>query len=811
MNSLPATINIQPHPRILSVLKDMEFSAVQSIAELCDNAFDDFLQFSQEEPAKAEQLSVRVTLPRGNDDPQAAEVWVVDNGRGMTLEKLNDAMRAGWSGNDPFDQLGLFGLGFNVATARLGRTCRVLTTRAGDDQWYGVEIALLKLRAQATFDVPVISEPKNDPSQHGTKLIVSELNPAIFNDLTRKKAVRDQLGDIYAPLLTDHPFSLIVAGTRVEPRRHCLWDASRVVTFGSGRNAEEIPARLEFEKELKEQGVCADCHRWQDRSHSTCVDCDSPNIHRRQRVIRGWIGVQRYLDGSRYGIDFIRNGRKIISGDKKIFSWLAPDGTVWQEYPVELGHLGGRLVGEVHVDYAKPSWQKDAFENEAELVVVREFLRGDDGPLRPQYRKKYNYPGYAPGPLARIYRAFSEVRPGKRHLIPGNGTKAIHEKAREWGERFHAGDPEYESDAKWWDAVVFHEQVKEERQKIADAGREESPADAITLSLLETGEADESLVRDIFGEIPEAPTEDTSAARDLTEVKEDSESYDLGQQDTPETFLERVDRYLEEGQQIPDLDGEITVPKATRYVSVKAILVSEAVLDQDNQRVPVLVRFDGSTLNVFVDAFHPLFTEYDTEYVDVVIAEIAEVFRVSFESEVPLAEIIWLIKDSKLADRKQKTNELNNEAQTLLATLRDRMATAASDEPEAAKAAWNVMDDAERFSAETAAAGSPGGPLSPGDPEMLRHIPALALPRIVQDNPGAWLDGKVFDIVWAGLSQSNERGRWLAVARVAGLLYDLGMLVERPVPLQGEALRRAALSLPLLDDILSEDAAGNAA
>ena len=55
---------------------------------------------------------------------------VKDNGPGMSLDQLENAVKAGWTGNNPLSNLGLFGMGFNIATARLGLVTEVWTTRA---------------------------------------------------------------------------------------------------------------------------------------------------------------------------------------------------------------------------------------------------------------------------------------------------------------------------------------------------------------------------------------------------------------------------------------------------------------------------------------------------------------------------------------------------------------------------------------------------------------------------------------------------------------------------------------------------------
>ena len=52
-------------------------------------------------------------------DTEMARVVVKDNGPGMSIETLEHALKAGWTGNNPLSALGLFGMGFNIATARV--------------------------------------------------------------------------------------------------------------------------------------------------------------------------------------------------------------------------------------------------------------------------------------------------------------------------------------------------------------------------------------------------------------------------------------------------------------------------------------------------------------------------------------------------------------------------------------------------------------------------------------------------------------------------------------------------------------------
>ena len=56
-----------------------------------------------------------------------------------------------------------------------------------------------------------------------------------------------------------------------------------------------------------------------------CEVCQGSRFEVRERRIWGWVGVQRHLHPSDFGIDFIRNGRKILLHDVRLFRWVDPD------------------------------------------------------------------------------------------------------------------------------------------------------------------------------------------------------------------------------------------------------------------------------------------------------------------------------------------------------------------------------------------------------------------------------------------------------------------------------------------------------
>ena len=63
----------------------------------------------------------------------------------MSVSQLENALRAGYSDKSKIDELGLFGIGFNVACANLGKKANVITKRASDKNWTSVTIDIIEL------------------------------------------------------------------------------------------------------------------------------------------------------------------------------------------------------------------------------------------------------------------------------------------------------------------------------------------------------------------------------------------------------------------------------------------------------------------------------------------------------------------------------------------------------------------------------------------------------------------------------------------------------------------------------------------
>ena len=168
------------------------------------------------------------------------------------------------------------------------------------------------------------------------------------------------------------------------------------------------------------------------------------------------------------------NGRVIEERSKVFFSWTDPNtGDEVPEYPLEQTHWGGRIVGEISLDFVPlASHQKDAFDKQTtEWRLAEKVIRGE-GPLLVELRKRLGYGGRNQSPLARLHTGYRRGSPpGLRTLVPGDAAgKGINEEPRRWATHFWSKDPEYLSDEKWWNAVRIAEESRKKKGAKIDPG-----------------------------------------------------------------------------------------------------------------------------------------------------------------------------------------------------------------------------------------------------------------------------------------------------------------------------------------------------
>ena len=462
------TISIIPDPRILEVITHNPMQPVNALCELIDNSIDGF-NAARETGVEIKNPTIDITLPSKSEITENIGRLVIrDNGPGLSKEAANNAVRAGYSGNEQIGRLGLFGMGFNISTGKLGKKTVFKTARREDKNLTCITINIPELVKSGTFDVPINECPKPSKDFSGVEVEISDWwEEGSQNYGFIKKIVSigvpkltQQVGRRYSTLLRKK-ILIRINDKKCITFNHCPWSSNRFVERkGHGR----ISARFDFKEVLKMEKRCYACGTLiRDTAEETCEKCGSvKRVKTRECVIRGWVGIQRFDDQNRFGLDFIRNGRAILIDEKEaIFTWTpAATGEKIKEYPVD--GIYGRIIGEVHIDHVPTDFLKTDFQRTSpEWAEVIKFLRGESC-LLPDTQRENNEP-VNDSPIYKLFQGYRRVRtPGRTDLYmgywdesKGGSSRIARNEEEELYKKFLNNEGGYgpRDDSGWWALV----------------------------------------------------------------------------------------------------------------------------------------------------------------------------------------------------------------------------------------------------------------------------------------------------------------------------------------------------------------------
>tara|TARA_B100001142_G_C14338143_1_gene656738 strand:+ start:1164 stop:3494 length:2331 start_codon:yes stop_codon:yes gene_type:complete len=764
------TEDISPSPRILKMLGKIPLKHWQCLAELIDNSIDALLEAQKSNPdwlseeLGLEYYPIEVTLP--NDlqlKSGVGKITVRDLGPGMTLDQLRKAVKAGFSSNNAVDSLGLFGMGFNIATAKMGNVTTVRTSRKNDDFWTCLKIDFDKMIRDRGFSAPAWTESKEDPGDHGTNIEVSSLditNCKYFTNSSGKGVIRRTLGKVYGNIIEEKKvFIRIGENLDVVTRKHCVWSSSRQVTKGTGTT----PAIIPINETLPLQAFCGNCWQWSNIPDSGIGECpfcgNEDDITERERRIRGWVGIQRFFDKEQFGIDLIRNGRVIQLGDKSLFRWENDVGETPLDYPID-GNWGGRIVGELHLDFAHVVYTKDAFDDAANWPDIVEVVRGN-GPLRPRIASNH---GFSPNdsPLARLFTAFRKTNPpGKTNLVPGNPTdprSGDNSTSKRWAhDHFWEGDEEYQDDSKWWALV----------------------------------EAAESARRSSAGDSPAPNPEDD-------DEDDPSDPFGGGEGDDGD----EEEEYL--GEHVIGLSQSFEI----RPANISPIEVN--VYRDDRRRTlrelsnepPVISEYQSSNnVRMKYHPSHPAISNYSEDILDYILLELASQFstRTGRGSEWSVPRCYAHLKEKYREDSKLDIQTLAPMAQSVLVELREHLSESGieSSREQIPSQQLAILEQAV-LRQITGGREEVDALLASG--EFIRYLPNQYLVGYFQESPESVMDGNFFQVPYSELS---EAGKTEALRMVVSSLNDAVDAVDRNQTSANPDklwLMRAKASIAFLED-----------
>ena len=780
-------VDITPTPRILRVLGEIPFAPWQCLAELIDNSIDAFLSCEEKGKDVGEQ---RINITWSNDSVAATErtVEITDNALGMSLQQMQNAVRAGYSSNDPINNLGLFGMGFNIATARLGDLTTVLTTRAGDTEWVGLTIDFQKMNESRTFEAPVIHKLKENPQDSGTRIIVSRLKQGIRDELTvRENDIRKQLESIYTPLLNNKDISIYVKGKQLFPRNHCIWAQNRYVVY----NQEPVYAYQEIDRDLGASlfDLERNCYLSADEAEPYYAALSEgetlpDNIVERSKRLKGWLGIQRYADPNDFGIDFIRNGRKILISDKSLFQYVNPyTGQKDLQYPLELGtSVGGRIVGELYVDYLLPTYQKNDFDKtDRSWSQTVEAVCGI-GPFLPKARKALGFTEPVNSPLGILVNAYRRIDTGTKCLFAPNDL------AKKYAHQFRMNKRDYMSDELWWKAAQ-----EEDQKRVSGGGK--------VTTTVNPGESPTDNLEDYLpgnsssGKAEESPKKETPVSKNI-----------------PTEETSKLDELIQRAELVSQMSGKYSFGR-TADLSVRAYELRSGKILYKGVNRPCFFSSEGIECNFVYDPHHPILTQFPITAKMLLLQYLAE----KLKARDNLPDQISVYSDlviSSMSESRIDRQSLQDRAFSLFKTIREKLVIALrGHEIDVLKCIHESSGEVEETVNNMLGVSYlivPFQNCTSDGYDALEYVPAKTIIRLFERFPEFIFDGRVVKAPYMSISLSDanatKRSRNESKDRLISFLKDaLRLTINSPFgqkDLKNE-LSRAAISLEFLVGELS--------
>lgn len=786
------TLDITPTPRILRTLGEIPFQTWQCVAELIDNSIDAFLSDKTAIPEEDERKIV-VTWASDSVATDDRAIEVTDNACGMSIEQLQNAVRAGYSSNDPIGNLGLFGMGFNISTARLGEVTTIMTTRSGDSDWVGIKIDFQKLIDTRRFDAPIIHMAKSNPAEHGTKITISRLRHGILTELPNKEnEIRQRLEAIYASLLNNQEIAIYVKGRQLRPRNHCVWSESRYVRYSD----QNVSARMMIDRNLGDAlfDLSRNCYLTADEAEQYYVDQqegrDLPaHIIERGKRLTGWLGIQRYADPNDFGIDFIRNGRKILISDKSLFQYENPiTGQKELQYPLELGtSVGGRIVGELHVDYLLPTYQKNDFDrSDNSWAQTVEAICGV-GPFLPKSRKALGFSEQNPSPLCVLVNAFRRVDKGTKCLFAPNDV------AKRYAAEFRKGIRDYLDDILWWKAA------QEEDQKQSTGG-------ARATTSVNTGETpSDDISAYISGTVISPPQ--VIVRGNPTDDSQPSSLPVTTPQPVPSPETSKLDELIQRAISVSQLSGRNYKFGNTGSLNVRVYELSRGSIFYRGEKKPCFFQSDGIDCDFVYDPSHPLLAQYPITAKMLLLQYLSEKLKAR-DSLPDLVSVYAELVETTMQEAKIDRQSLQDRASSAFDLLREKLAVALRDR--AADVVNCVHESAGEveetvtnlIQSNTALLTAFQSGIEEGY-DAIDYVPPKTLYRLIERFPEDVFDGKVLQTPYITINLQDEkatlRARDESKDRALSFIKDaLRVISGYSQRVQKNELARASLSVDFL-------------
>lgn len=791
-------VNISPNPRILEAITHNPLKPINALCELIDNAMDGFAK-AEKNNIKIRNKIIEIKLPTRSEIKEGSgKLVITDYGPGMSSEELKLAVTAGYTGNkNPLDTLGLFGMGFNISTGKLGRVTVISTCRKEDKFTSKIKINIPEMIDKNSFFVPVEQEKKYQEGESGTTIEISEwwprgsMNEGFIDKLLSigKPQLRESIGRVYSTKLKED-IRILIDGEDCPKFNHCVWSEKRSVRH---HKWGDIPAKINVNESLGSEIRCDNCWNLLENSTSPCPVCKKKKTARTiDKKIYGWVGIQRYDSTNHFGIDLIRNGRAIrILEQAAFFKWADASGNTVNDYPIDNPY--GRIIGEINMDFVPVDYLKTDFQRTSpEWGLAMKALRGESS-LQPRYAQEHNEPENN-SPIFKLYQGYRSVRDyGTKDLYMGYWDPVAKKPQRisrdieaEYLDKFNKGVPGYgiNDDEEWYKLVLQADQIPLEDIRDCPQCQVQNPLTSEICKncgyIFDSKECVSCNAKIPKSEIicPECGVRqeiseegpwvcsicgwsnppDEDECRRCENPRGSVNVFDL------EKLLANAN--LIDGLSIENLTIPLPEDRSMTSIKLKTYYLKDPYrMERGKMRVPVYIHRTSSEFIVFIDPNHETFVTFQDRPEDYISMELARSIREEYSSSIndnnramwSLSNLYYLIQKNVWEDRvalspQETLAQVNN----YLSELYDKLPILLRDK---AEEIFENCDEREQsvIQQEMIKNNIPTSKLEEkiNNGEFLRFVPESMLIKLIEKYPEKFFDGNYWEDAYEKLSMPD--------------------------------------------------------
>lgn len=162
-------IDVSPEMGMYRLLESYPYDLVSALSEYIDNAIQAFDESDMGKGRKALQITIDFDVDNG----RCQKIKVMDDGPGISIERLSDAMKPAQAPTKK--KLSEFGIGMKAASIWLGKKWILTTFPKGDDGGYQVQFDLDELIARNSHTLPVSNVKKEVTAVCGVEIQIKNL------------------------------------------------------------------------------------------------------------------------------------------------------------------------------------------------------------------------------------------------------------------------------------------------------------------------------------------------------------------------------------------------------------------------------------------------------------------------------------------------------------------------------------------------------------------------------------------------------------------------------------------------------------